>query len=268
MLGECVTPPLPPDAPWLHSPAAVLRVSGAVPGAVLAAWLGAGVLPGTTVLVTGVAVVSDGVVEGSSEAAVGAGVVGKEALPVPGDVLPRGVVTAGPWWVLVPSVVLTPVKETREDVEGDIVFVLAPNELTARVVLVPTDERMVVPAQLGVMAMSVEGEVLVVSPSPTGVPTACPVVPLACNVVVLEGAGLLPSGIAVLAVKVSVTAGVDVPRLQGAMVAVVVESGVGSSAVVSGGVEGVLRVGDMVVVTSMAVVPAKRWVSEACERWW
>ena len=54
--------------------------------------LGVGLLPGTPVLIAGVAMVSASVVKGSAEAAVGAGpvgggMVGGEVLPVPRDVL-------------------------------------------------------------------------------------------------------------------------------------------------------------------------------------
>ena len=262
-----------------------------VPATVPAGWLGAGVLPGTPMLVTGVAMVSNGVVKGSSEVAVGAGAVGGEALRVPGDVLPSGVVAAGPWRVLVPSVVPTQVEGRRVEVGGGSALVLTPNELTARAVLVPTDVTMVVSAQLGVIAMGVGVGVPVVSPSSVGVPvvsrsavgvgSGCTVVPagdpgvlwavlpLVCGVVMLEAAGLLPRGVAALAVKASVsTSGVEVSGLEGGRVAAVVELVVGSSAVVCMGVEEVGRVGDMVTVTSVVVVPAKRWENEVRKGWW
>lgn len=68
----------------------MVEMPGVAPAVVPSGWLGAGVLPWTPVLVSGVAVVSDGVVRGSSEAAVGAGAVGGGmvgVLPGPGDVL-------------------------------------------------------------------------------------------------------------------------------------------------------------------------------------
>lgn len=280
--------PCPTGAPWLHSPAAALEVSGAVgvevpgvvPAVVPAGWLGTEVLPGTPMLVTGVAAVSSGVVEGSSEVAVGAGAVGEEVLPVPGDVLPSSMVTAGAWRVLVPSVVPTQVEERGEEGEGGRGLVLTPNELTARAVLVPTDVTMVVSAQSGVVAMGIGLGVPVVSPGPVGVGSGCTVVPvgdpgvlraalpLACGVVMLEAAVPLPRGVASLAVKASVsTSGAEVSGLEGGTVAAVVESVVGSSAMVFVGVEEVGSVGDVVTVTSVAVVPAKRWESEARKGW-
>lgn len=100
---------LPSGHPQLHSPVAALGLSGAVRVAglgpmvkeemlevVLAmvptGWLVAAVLPGPPVLVSGVAMVSDGVVKGLDEAGVGAGVaeaamVGGEVLSVRWDVL-------------------------------------------------------------------------------------------------------------------------------------------------------------------------------------
>lgn len=70
-------------------PTVAVEMPGAVPDVVC---LGVGVLLGTPVLVSGLAVVSAGVIKGTVEAAVGAGVAGRgtvaeEVLPVPGDVL-------------------------------------------------------------------------------------------------------------------------------------------------------------------------------------
>lgn len=121
-------------------------------------------------VVTREVMVSDGVIKGPSEVSVISGTVEEEVVLVPGDVLPSSVVMAGPWWVLVPSVVPTPVEERRVDVEGDSVLISTPNELTARAVLVPTDVKVVVLSLLSVMAMEVGVGVLVVlSPSPAGV---------------------------------------------------------------------------------------------------
>lgn len=72
------------------SPVVMVEMPGVALAVVPSGWLGAGVLPWTPVLVSGVAVVSDGVVKGSSEEAVGAGAVGGGmvgVLPGPGDVL-------------------------------------------------------------------------------------------------------------------------------------------------------------------------------------
>lgn len=83
-----------PDAVRVPGVGPMVRVE--MPGVVLdmvpAGWLAVGVLLGTPVLITGVAVVSSTVVKGSSEVAVGAGVVGGGAVGgevplVPGDVL-------------------------------------------------------------------------------------------------------------------------------------------------------------------------------------
>lgn len=132
-------------------------------------WLGTGVLPGTSVMVTREAVVCDGVIEASSEVPVTAEVV-EEVLLVPGNVLPSSVVMAGPWWVLVPNVVPTKVEERRVDVGGVSMLISTPNELTARAVLVPTDVKVVVLSWLGVVAMEVGvGVLVVVSPSPAEV---------------------------------------------------------------------------------------------------
>lgn len=167
----------PMGALWLPSPAVALGVSGAiegeVPGLVVAVvpagWLGVGVLPGTPVLVRRDPVVSGGVAESSSKVS-----AGEEALLVPGDVLPNSVVTAGPW--LVPSIVPAQVGERRVEVGGGNVLVSTPNEVTARAVLVPTDVKMVVSAQLVVAAVVVGVEGLVVSPNSVGVGSGCAMV--------------------------------------------------------------------------------------------
>lgn len=180
-----------------------VKVPGMVLGVIPAGWLGTGVLPGTSVVVTREVVVSDGVMKGSSEVSVTSGVVEEEVVLVPGDVLPSSVVMAGSWWGLAPSVVPTPVEERRVEVEGGTMLTSTPNELAARAVLVPTDMTVVVLSQLGVMAMEVGvGVLVVVSPSPawvllvlgtspgdTGVLSA--VLPFACGVVMLEAARLL-----------------------------------------------------------------------------
>lgn len=231
-----------------------MMVSGLVP----AGWLG--VISGAPVLVSGAAVVSAGVIKGSAGEAVGAGAVGEEALPVPMGVLPSSMVTAGPWWVLVPSAVPTQVGERRVEVGGGSMLVWTPNKVVARAELVPTDMLMVVSALVGVVAMGVGVGVPVVSPIPVGVPvvspslvgvgSGCTVVPaseprvlwavllLSSGVGMLEAAVLLPWGIAVLVEKESVsTSGVEVSGLEGGMVPAVVEVLVGSSAVVAVGIK-------------------------------
>lgn len=99
----------------------------------------AGVVPGTSVVVTREVMVSDGVVKGPSEVSVTSGVMEDEVVLVPGDGLPSSVVMAGSWWGLVPSVVPSPVEERRAEVEGGSMLVSTPNELATRAVLVPTD---------------------------------------------------------------------------------------------------------------------------------
>lgn len=132
-------------------------------------WLETEMLPGSSVVVAREAVVSDGDNKGPSEVPVTTGVVEEEVVLVPGDVLPSSVVIAGPWWVLVPSVVPTPVEETRVEVGGGSILISTPNELTARVVLAPADEKVGVLSQSDVMAMEVGVGVLLVVVDPTGV---------------------------------------------------------------------------------------------------
>lgn len=147
-----------------------VEVSGVVPGVVPTGWLGTGVLPETSMVISREAVVSDGVVKGPSEVSVTSRVVEEEVVLVPGDVLPSSVVMAGPWWGLVPSVVPTPVEERRAEVRGGSVLISTPKELTARAMLVPTDVKVVVLSQSGVMATEVgAGVLVVVSPSRAGV---------------------------------------------------------------------------------------------------
>lgn len=141
-----------------------------VPGVVPTGWLGTGVLPETSMVISRKAVVSDGVVKGPSEVSVTSGVVEEEVVLVPGDVLPSSMVMAGPWWGLVPSVVPTPVGERRAEVRGGSVLISTSKELTARAMLVPTDVKVVVLSQSGVMATEVgAGVLVVVSPSPAEV---------------------------------------------------------------------------------------------------
>lgn len=229
-------------------------VSGLVP----AGWLG--VLSGAPVLMSGAAVVSAGVIKGSAEEAVSAGAVGEEALPVPMGVLPSSVVTAGPWWVLVPIAVSTQVGERRVEVGRGSMLVWTPNKVVTRAELVPTDMLMVVSALVGVMAMGIGVGVPVVSTIPVGVPVVSPslvgvgsgctvvpgseprvlwaVLPLSSGVGTLEAVVLPPWGVAVLVEKESVsTSGVEVSGLEGGMVPAVVEVLVGSSAVVPVGIE-------------------------------
>lgn len=72
---------------------------------------------------------------------------------------------------------------------------------------------------------------------------------------------------AALVAKVSISISGVVSGLEGWMVVVVLEVVAGSSAVVSVGVKEVERVGDMVTVTSVILVPAKRWKNEAHKGW-